>query len=266
MKISNKLVIFLLLLSPLSAFAALTDNLTAYYKFSNGGLTTDSKGTYTLTNTNSVANTSAGKIGYGADFGNANTNKRLETTNDRGYTGGTFSTNFWVKIQTEPTAGVTYVFDALIHLITPANTNNTTYYIRYTNPGGSQTKLDFYLRGTGGNFTYDTTLGTTNWHMLSMIWNGTNIHGFLDATEVGTVAATGNEVDGTASQSAIGASLPTENRWFSSASVDELGFWDNRVLTQGDIDSLYNGGAGNQLIPDTPPTDDALQAIIGADF
>ena len=76
-------------------------NLVHYYKLEN---TSDSKGSNTLTNVNSVA-FNAAKFGNGADFGASNTTKELYSTVAPEIDGGAGTLIFWVKLQTEIASG-----------------------------------------------------------------------------------------------------------------------------------------------------------------
>lgn len=71
-------------------------NLVAYWRFESGALTTDSKGSYTLTNNNTVGE-SSGIYGGCADFGNPNTNKYFSRASEIIAEGSSFTINCWVK-------------------------------------------------------------------------------------------------------------------------------------------------------------------------
>ena len=232
--------------SPSVSPMALADNLTAYYKFNSGALTTDELATYTLTNTNTVGETASGKIGYGADFGSSNTNKRLTTTTSQGTGTASMSMGAWVKFQTQPASGA---YATVMAIIYQAGGNNAVYnYIYYNNNGGTY-RLVFYRQTNSGGFsTYNTTLGTTDWHFLVYTVDSSyNVRGYLDGVLVAgpTVSAQYSTSDTTASQSAIGASDPSNNRFFASAFIDEVGIW-NRQLSDAEVAELYNSGAGLQ--------------------
>lgn len=80
-------------------------SLQAYYRFNTGELTTDSKGSNTLTNVNTVGE-ATGKFGIGADFGTANSDKYLHIASNLGMNlASDYSVSLWVKCRTEPASG-----------------------------------------------------------------------------------------------------------------------------------------------------------------
>src|SRR3990167_2629412 len=86
-------------------------NLVAYYRFNSGALTTDSKGSNTLTNVNTVGETASCKFGYAADTGESNSNKLFTIATNLGINGnGDISISFWAKLRTEIGAGSQYFF------------------------------------------------------------------------------------------------------------------------------------------------------------
>lgn len=222
---------------------ALTDQLVAYYKLDeSSGNASDSVGSATLTNTNTVGYASA-LINNGADFGTANTNKYLvQSTNDYGTDGGAISISMWVKMRTEIASGNQ---GFVIHGGATSHVNDMIGYDY--NAGTRRLAWNRQQQNTANNVYYSTqTLGTTNWHHLVYTYDGTTMKGYYDGTEVVSQALSGNGASGTGD----GFSIGSNNRgggqeWYgyASAYIDEVGVW-TRALTGAEVTSLYNGGAG----------------------
>ena len=97
---------------PLLDLFAGDSSLLAYYRFDAGLLTKDLSGNgKTLVNSNSVVETTSGKIGGGADFGSTQQhNKGLASYGIS--LPGDFSFAFWLKLTTE-VSGAGYYFDLI---------------------------------------------------------------------------------------------------------------------------------------------------------
>ena len=178
--------------------------LKAYYKFSTGALTTDSGGaSKTLTNNNTVANEAAGKFGYCADFGTANTNKSLSIADALSYNGGAYSISQWVKIRTElANNGDTQILARVTDSV-----SKTTLQLVYYQAGGVK-KVAFQRIPYGGISTeaaVTVTLGVANWHSIVGTYDGTNLHCYVDNVDSGAVAASGLGTSTIANKFSIGA-------------------------------------------------------------
>lgn len=222
-------------------------NLIAYYRFNSGALTTDSKGSYTLTNNNTVGETASGKYGYGADFGSTNTNKSLTADSDLGIVGGAISMNIWVKMQTE--IGSSSQF--FVGQQDGGNKVGNTIFYDYN--GGTR-RLVFrrsknYVANDDLNYTI--TLGTTNWYMLTYVYDGSEVSAYVNGVEVGTpVASTGNGTTNGTDKFGIGAGVTADTgipAVFASAFIDDVSVF-NRALTAGEVLTLFRDGAGSFLM------------------
>lgn len=219
---------------------ALTDNLQAYWNLDEtSGNAADSSGNgYTLTNTNTVGYAAA-LISNGADFGTANTNKRLLNNSTLGITSGTaFSISMWVKIRTAPGSGTQYT---LADLRWNAATD-TEAWLRYENSGGTKRVRFMYpLQDAGSLCNYNVDFGTTNWQHLVGTYDGTDIKMYVNGTQQGgTVTATAG---GSVLTDAFCIGATGNGFVFGSIYADEVGVW-SRALSAAEVTELYNGGTG----------------------
>lgn len=219
---------------------ALSTNLVAYYKFDNGALTTDSVASYTLTNTNTIANSSDGKIGYCADAGTTNTNKYLSRDDAYGMTGGSAkSYSFWWKCTTAPATDTSQMM--FRHLYGGAADGNYAN-LAYSDVGGVK-KLMMNSSPTTAYFTQTLTVGTWYHFVLTVPASNTgNITCYLNGNSIFTIANWSQNYALTTRLAMFADHAGTSN---SPGELDEFGIW-SRVLTQEEILALYYNGAGNQ--------------------
>ena len=217
-------------------------NLQAYYRFNTGALTTDSKASYTLTNNNTVGETASGKFGYAADFGSSNTNKYFSIANSLGIDGDPCSFSCWVKIRTEPATNT--AFGITTQQNSNTKTRNTILY-----EDNSGTKRLVFRRARNGiafdSFTYNVTLGTTEWHNVVYTYDGTNVKGYLDGVYLNAVASSGNGNVTSQNNFDIGVEVDQNGGISSYASsyVDDVVVF-NRALTANEVAQIYKSGAG----------------------
>lgn len=219
---------------------ALSDNVIAAYKFSNGALTTDSVGSYTLTNNNTVANSNDGKPAYCADAGSANTNKSLTRDDAYGMLGSTAKTYaFWGKVITAPTSGNSMMF--FRHLYGGSAVGNYAN-ILYSNDGGT---LRVKMPTSPAGMSVDYTLTVDTWYhfVVTVPANNTgNITCYINGSSIGT---TGNWSQNYALTTRMAMFTDHAFSSYGSMKMDEFYIW-NRVLSGAEITELYNGGTDNQ--------------------
>lgn len=212
---------------------ALTDNITAYYKLDEAsGNAADSVGSATLTN-NGTVTYGAALINNGALF-TASTTWLSNASNIAGTSDVSYS--FWVKSASEISANF-YTFLWF-------NRGATGYeYVRYAYNAGT-----FRIDASNSDVAaihYNTTLGTTNWHHI--VWTRLASTGaevlYLDGSQVAT--ATENTPFNNGSSAFVGQPDGGSSGNFFNGRMDEVGVWA-RVLTSGEVTSLYNAGAGLQ--------------------
>ena len=213
-------------------------NLVAYYRLED---VNDSKGSFNLTNVNSVTFTSA-KYGNGANLGASNSNKYLTVANDLGITGGAITISLWVKLLAETSA------DDYFLAVQQDDSVDVDNGISYNHGGGSQTVT---FRRNKANVQVQTAtwssgaLGTANWTHLVYTYDATNIRGYANGVLVaGPTAASGNGDGTNADMFRIGANRVAGE--FSSALIDDVAVF-TRALTAAEVSTLYTEGGGNPM-------------------
>ena len=229
---------------PVDTNGTLTTNLVSYYKLED---VNDYWASYTLTNTGTTP-FNAAKINNGADFGTANSTKKL--TNAYQYTtaGGSFSISLWVKLSTEIGAN-SYQFAGVgVDNASPY----TNFAIIYNYNSGTR-RLAFNRQKqnvANDSAFYTITLGTTNWYHLVFTYDGSNVRGYVNGVlQAGPTASSGDGTSGGGTTLFIGA--PSNSYYdgtydWTSGIVDEVGYW-TKALTRTEITDLYNGGAGQTM-------------------
>lgn len=229
--------------SPLKTSSA--SNLKAYYRMESGALTTDSSGnSVTLTNNNTVGE-GTGTFGGAADFGTANTNKYLSSTNALGIDGGAISISFWVKLNTEISANRYYF---VVQRALTAGETKTSYWIWYNyNAGTRQLNWGRDKNGTAEQLvTVNATLGTSNWYHMALTYDGTTLRGYLNGQSQGSVAASGS--GGVTGTSGLFIGSLDGSSFFTNALIDDVSYF-NRALTADEIKELYEGRSVGELWP-----------------
>jgi len=238
-------VLALLFLSPLSAQAALTDNLVSYWKLDEAsGNAADSVGSNTLTNNNTVP-FSAGKINNGADFEDADAESFSIT--DAAQSGLDFSDEFtvafWYKPESVPVASIVFLNKWLASgnqrsyeaLVSPAvDTGNIRFTVTWSTTGAGGGSTNQVAIESGTHFDADT------WHHLAVTKSGTSVTAYVNAVGASGSGSNGTIFNGSADiyvSSAGGAGN------FIDGMADEYGLW-SRALSSAEIEELYNAGSG----------------------
>jgi len=233
----------------LVVYAALTDNVVAYYKLDeSSGNASDSSGNgYTLTNNGTTPYVPA-KINNGADGGATNSSKYLSITNNLGIDGGAMSYSCWANLTTQLTLANEE------HSIVSLGSDGTdvTYHLNYMTQA-SVKKIGFNRLRNGiadGYLYYNTTLTPGTWYHIVTTYDGSNSRIYFNGTLVsGPTAFSGNGIGTTASRFFILNNTQTVAGYFNGI-ADECGVW-SRALTADEVTSVYNGGVGLQY-PFTP--------------
>ena len=214
-------------------------NCKAYYRLENGALTTDSKGSYTLTNTGTVAGLSGSKYGYGADFGSGNTSKYLQLNgNNMGISNGAITMMGWIKTNyADISSGQWSIFQ---------HTDATTkvhYDIAYQyNSGTRRLIFDRSKRTVADDFVaYNIALDTSLWYHVALVYNGTTLYGYFNGSNIGNTAASG---DGSGTYAVTGQFIGSEVNNGDTVTDFYSGFMDdivifNRALTDAEVLSIY---------------------------
>jgi hypothetical protein len=220
---------------------SLSTNLVAYYKLDDiSGNAADSIGSNTLINTG-TATYSAGLINNGVDLALYANNKHLNVASNLGITGGPITISTWVKLNAEITTGTYFIAGCGD---SSTNVNNLIWY-EY-NAGTIRVGFNRQKQNLSNNaVNINGALGTTNYHHLVYVYDGTNVYGYVDNVASSTLATSGNGASGVTSWAGLGWDGVNAATNHSSTKQDEFGIW-NRALTAGEIATLYNGGAGLQ--------------------
>lgn len=208
--------------------------ITDYWRLEG---TTPAKGTWNLTNNNTVTfGTSAGMFNNGADGGTANTDKSLSAATNFGIVGGSISIGGWVRCNKEIPSGAWAPFAV------GGGTGNVEYHIRYNYNSGNRA-LDFVRdkNGAGEQISNATiTLGTTEVYLLGMTYDGTSIRGYVNGTlAAGPTAASGTGPTALTAGFRILSWLDGSS-FAASMGVDDV-FLGNDVLTDAEWQKIYQG-------------------------
>jgi len=211
-------------------------NLLAHYEFDSGALVTDSSGnSRTLTNNNTVGETASGKYGYGADFGDPNTDKDFSRAEDI-WANGAASFVCWAK-RTNITDTMGFM------LLNDAATMKQLYlYVTSANLAAA-----IYRVGEGYDTVTTATPPDTKWHHYALTLTtgaGGTMLTYLDGVQLGTKVVTNSSGSvGQADQYKVG--IDAGNRM--EGLMDDVAFF-NDVLTPAEIKELaYVPIGGNPM-------------------
>lgn len=211
-------------LSPVNSESTILNNINAYYKLDeSSGNASDSIGGNTLTN-NGTVTYGTGKINNGA-INNATNTKYLAAASSISYSSGTNRTwNFWYNA----TAFTGYLLD---------NLNSAGGGLRMIAYGGGDSQIHMFANG---NEVLSGTLSTSTWYMVTITKTGTTYELFINGTSKGTTAVGALSYTG---DYFVGLNSGPTGGGGGNGTIDEIGVW-SRVLTSGEISSLYNSGSG----------------------
>lgn len=211
---------------------ALIDNLVSYWKMDEtSGSRADAHGTMTLTDNNTVGNTT-GIISNAAVFVHTN-DKFLSHADDVDLDVGTgdFSFSFWFKLSTTTLQG-------------------TENVIRKWSPGyalffkATNRQIQFFTNdGSTASVISDNNAipnEATTWHHCVVTRTGATGKIYVDDVDVTASGTTrSGNLDGAATFY-LGSNGANEEY---NHYMDEVGFW-KKVLSAAEITSLYNSGSG----------------------
>lgn len=218
-------------------------NLSSYYRLEN---TSDSKGVYNLTNTNSVA-FNAGKFNNGADFGSSNTTKYLATNTPAsipplGITQASDKSEcLWVNMSAQPGAGGLYTISSWFYGVT----GGTYLKLIYSNSVFVASKYALTLT-TNSNLSTSSTgvlLATGVWNNVCFTKSGTTYTLYLNGVSCGTdIGFTGGygsygnwfSLGTTKNNSELGNYL--------SGLIDDVSIF-SRALSAAEVLTIYQGEA-----------------------
>lgn len=218
---------------------ALTDNIVAYYKF-DADNSNDSVGSNNGTDTSMSYSSTAGKINDGASFNGTSSRIDVPSGIYNLFTGtSSWTVNFWINFQETTSSYKRAGFISSSTLI------KGTYWGRASS-GDSWTVFASRNNGAGDQQVNGTTnmSGTGTWRMLTIRYDGTNLKVAVNGTNEGSVAS--NNTMTAPTTGALGAGDDGAGGYiYLQCYQDEVGYW-SRALTDGELTTLYNGGAGLQ--------------------
>lgn len=201
--------------------------------------TSDSKGSYTLTNQNGATFTAA-KFGNGAEMGSGNSSKRLIVNNNPGLTAASDLTmSIWVKPDVQP-SGQWSLFDL----------RDTTYqsyisiWYQY-NAGVYQLVFLKAINGAGGTtHTYTYTLPTTSFTHLVLTYQGSTgtVTGYANGVQLGQESYSNNSGGGGIANNSVSIGSTGNGYLYASAAFDDAAIF-SRALTSTEVSTLYGGGS-----------------------
>lgn len=182
-----------------------------------------------------------GKVGQGALFNGTSSNidslRSLGTFSFIQNT-GIFSINMWLK---KAAIGAVY------HVMGNTGTSiEKGFFFRFNADNSVSIQI---FNGTGTavlNYTSGVIAADTNYHMWSVVGNGSTVSFYRDAVSVATSGAIGTLSSGNSTRLLrLGNIANTVTNWYSGSM--DIAYFYNHTLSSGEITQLYNGGNGLQL-------------------
>lgn len=204
-------------------------NLKGYYRFEANGNDSSGNGNNLSTVIGSPSYTS-GYFGNGAMFDNG---ESISLANNLGIDNGNFSMSIWVKLTAEITGSAFWFIQ-----LNGGDAVDTGMGIQYEYNAGTRR---LYFDRVKWNVAhqgvyYNISLGTSNWYHIVLTYDGSNLRGYLNGSLVaGPTAASGNGSGTTSALTSIGIAGTT-----CAGLIDDVAIF-NRVLTQSEITSIYQG-------------------------
>lgn len=215
----------------------LTTGLVHYWKFDNNTFT-DSVGSLTFNNTNSVYNTS-GRIGGCRSFNSGTTGQYIKTSNEAfGGAGVSASMSFWAYSygNQASTAGLFFKCDV-------ANGDQSTFGVQYV--GTNELAVSVFTVNSSFNFGPPyPTMSHNVWNHVVLVYDATagNFHLYINNSKSTVVADT----SGLRSyNSGWKAGMQKTSARSFSGKIDEIAIW-NRALSDAEVTQLYNNSIGFQ--------------------
>jgi hypothetical protein len=236
----KKILIFILLFLGLTSlsFAALSDNLEAYWTFNNV-LTDSTSNGYTLTNSGAVY-TASGKLAGAYDFETADPDYMTRSNFTTLASATKASMSFWYKPEQTNVLANIEILD---------NDNAATHRFGIETTGGTK----YVVAGNAGASAYGTittTFTAGNWYHIALVFNGSastnanKLKVYVNGVSQ-TITFSGN-INTTLSPllDEINVGYWQSQSTYADGIIDELGLWKNKALTQTEVNELYDAGNG----------------------
>jgi len=220
---------------------ALDTSLISYYKLDeSSGNATDSVGSNTLTNNNSVTY-STGKINNGANFVRASSQYLSKVDDTSLDLSANMSVSFWLNLSSLPGTNET---QGLV-------TKDNTYGIYYQDSAGTKRFGMFSVLSSSYTFhTFNTTLSTSTFYHVTWTKSGTTSSLYINGILVSSGSATAT-MDNTTGSFFLG--LGDGAGEYLNGQLDEVAIW-SRALSADEVSQIFNSGRGNSYpFTATPP-------------
>jgi hypothetical protein len=227
-------------LKPAGSASSLLTGLTGYWKLdeASGSRSDSTANALTLTDSASTSGVAA-KISNGADF-EFGTPTYLNRADEAALSFGTdtdFTVSCWIQLESSTGFGV-----GIVSKDSAGLTTGTEFLLDVNS--SPALRLSVGNGTTSATVTHGTTLSTATWYFV-VAWHDSAADTLNISVNDGAAASTawtGGTQNGTA---AFRISAPAYNNSLSfDGIIDEVGFWNGRVLTAGERTTLYNGGSG----------------------
>ena len=196
----------------------------------------------TLTDNNTVASSGTSKWGNSADF-ELDNSEYLSIADNADFSGSNVDLTFavWAQLETKAASGTNQIISKFL-----TTGNQREYNLAYSQ---ASDRFVFTVSATGTSTVTSVTassLGspsTATWYMI-IVWHdaANDVIGIqVNNGTANTAAHTTGVFDGTAAFH-LGAGGTVAN--FYDGLMDNVFFWKNRVLSDGEKTLLYNAGAG----------------------
>ena len=201
----------------------------------------DSLGTTAdMTETNASLDTSGQLLGSGCvDFNGTSAYADLGgSVSDYSFLTQKFSLSMWLY---PVIAHQDIIFDSM-----DANTGDVGFLMRFNTYSGTKTVMAGISDGTTFE-SYDSSDSFTDsaWQSLIITYDGTTMKTYRNTALVGSGAVASNTNTPSFVPRLAWAASGRDNRM--EALVDDFALFDNRVLTSGEISSIYNSGSGELI-------------------
>lgn len=256
-------IFFVLLFSNYAHAVVVLSGVRALYHLED---ISDSSGNgYDLTNNNGVT-FEPGKLRKAANGGSDNTSKFLSVAKNLGISGRALSISAWFKMTGVLAPGQQAIAS---HNSAASNSAAPPYIIEQTgvwNDAGNKKAFTYrgYNNVKGYYSTYSTSVDDGNWHHIVLTFDGTNLVNWYDGVQRSVTkipARTGSPGLINSFWILAWSDLGLVHVAHFKGMIDEVVVL-NRVLTNMEIASLWNGGAGDEVVIGTPTVSPFLQSLV----
>jgi hypothetical protein len=181
-----------------------------------------------------------GALGNAADFESGDSD--YLTIADASQTGldgnASMSFSFWVNLETA-VSGSPFTFFEKIGA-------SAGYYCQAYTSGSSKIWFTWNDGGGSNQASAAASLGTGAWHHIVVTYNyatgsGSGIKIYLDGSALTMTDVSGSRTGGTSNSDSFDVGRNSTVQYYDGL-MDEFSVWNGRVLTSGEVTTLYNSG------------------------